>query len=129
MVQGCISGCSRHETEPMCRLCCQVLSAPYGSSLKQYHEATTRFERTVATPHGKKGSVRQKFQNKTWKYMRVRPVPLGYNWALLRLKQIHGEARWEEANIISMLREQGRLMRPSVQHEVWDAEQGKYTKG
>lgn len=120
MVQGCISGCERHPTLPMCRLCCKVLSAPYGSSLRQYNDAKTRYTRSKASPHGRKGTVRQKHQNKTFKYMRVRPVKLGYNWALLRLKQIAGEKRWEEAEINSMVREAGKLLRPSCYSEVWD---------
>ena len=92
-VFACQSGCANNPTLPMCRVCVQALGAPYGASLKQYLEAATRYERTEASPHGRKGTVRQKFQNKTWKYMRVRPVKLGYNWALLRLKQIANEAR------------------------------------
>lgn len=129
MVQGCISGCERNPKLPMCRLCCKVLSAPYGSSMRQYTEANTRYSRSQASPHGKRGTVRQKFQNKTWKYMRVRPVRMSYNWALLRLKQIAGEARYEEATILSMLRDQAKLMRPDLHTEVWDAAQGKFIKG
>lgn len=120
MVNGCISGCERNPTLPMCRLCVKVLSAPFGSSYRQYVESTTRFSRSKASPHGKKGTLRQKFQNKTWKYMRVRPVRMGYNWALLNLKRIHGESRWEEATLISMARDQAKLLKPSCYSEVWD---------
>lgn len=122
MVKNCISGCERNFTLPMCRLCCQTLAAPYGSSMRQYTEAQTRYQRSTASPHGKRGTVRQKHQNKTWKFMRVRPVRMGYNWALLRLKQIAGEKRFEEAHIISMLREQRGLMKPKLYSERWDAE-------
>lgn len=128
MVQGCISGCERNPTLPMCRLCCKVLSAPYGSSMRQYSESKTRFSRSKASPHGKKGTLRQKYQNKTFKYMRVRPVRMGYNWALLRLKQVAGHARWEEATLISMCRDQAKLLKPKLYTERWDEVQGKYVR-
>jgi hypothetical protein len=121
-MNGCISGCNNNPTLPMCRVCVQALGAPYGASLNQYRESITRYERTVASPHGTRGSVRQKFQNKTWKHMRVKPVRMGYNWALLRIKQIHGESRWEEAEIISMLREQNALILGRGQRLVWHGE-------
>src|SRR5258706_9597482 len=129
MVRDCISGCERNPTLPMCRVCCITLAAPYGSSMRQYLEAKTRFQRSEASPHGKRGTVRQKHQHKTWKHMRVKPVRMGYNWALLRLKQIAGEKRCEEEQLISMLREQGKLMKHGFQHLRWDAESGTFVKG
>lgn len=122
MIQGCIGGCVEQPNLPMCRVCTIALAAPFGSSLRQYLEAKTRYQRSSASSHGKRGTVRQKFQNKTWKFMRVRPVKLGYYWKLLRLKQIHGEARWEEAEVISMLRKQNATMSAKGQRLVWHAE-------
>lgn len=127
-VYNCQSGCERNFTLPMCRVCVLALGAPFGASMKQYLDAETRYQRSEASPHGSKGTVRQKFQNKTFKYMRVRPVKLGYNWALLRLKQIAGEKRWEEAEIISMLREHYAGIPGKGQRLVWHPEKGKYTK-
>ena len=40
--------------------------------MRRYQATVTRISRTKATPSGVRGTVRQKHQNRTWKFMRVR---------------------------------------------------------
>lgn len=119
----CKALCKRFPDERMCDVCRANTGTPFGTTWAQV-DAKTQVSK--ASPHGNKGTFRQKHQNKTFKYMRVKPVRLGYNWQLLRLKQIAGEARWEEAEINRMLKEADAMLPAEGQRLTWDGE--KYVK-
>lgn len=99
MVKGCVALCARFQDEPMCGACREALGMPFGATIKRYLETTTRIDRSKATPHGVKGTHRQKHQNRTYKYMRVRS-DLANNYRILDLKMRAGEKRWDEAEQI-----------------------------
>jgi hypothetical protein len=100
-IKGCQALCVRFPDEPMCGCCREATGSPFGRTWRSAQASITRISRTQATSHGGKGKVRQAHQNKTFKYMRIRPSPLGFTWSLLRIKQIAGEARFDEANAIA----------------------------
>lgn len=99
MVKGCEALCVRFPEEPMCGCCREALGMPFGATIKRYLATVTRISRTRSTPHGVKGTQRQKHQNRTWKYMRVRSN-LANNYRILDLKMRAGEMRWDEAEQI-----------------------------
>ena len=100
-VQGCVALCVRFPDERMCGACRDATGSPFGRTWRAVEASITRISRTQATSHGVKGSVRQAHQNKTFKYMRVRPSALGHTWALFAIKQLAGEARFDEAEAIA----------------------------
>lgn len=112
MVKGCVALCAKFQDEPMCGCCREALGMPFGATIERYLATTTRISRSKATPHGNKGSHRQKHQNRTYKYMRVRS-DLANNYRILALKQRAGEKRWEEAEHI-------RLQKAAVD-QAWEA--------
>ena len=121
-VIGCIARCEHNDTLPLCKVCRDTLGAPYGATMAKYVASVTRISRTKATPHGAKGSVRQKHQNKTFKYMRVRPASLPHAATLFRLRQLAGEARFEESEQHRLLKEQYRAAPVNWKREIpnWD---------
>lgn len=123
---GCQKLCVRFPDERLCDYCRKAANVEFGVTFNQVVARLTRISKTKATPHGNKGTIRQKFQNRTFKYMRVKPQRLGYNWALLRIKQVAGEARWEEAERIRMVRDAEAMLPPDGQRLTWDGE--KYVK-
>jgi hypothetical protein len=125
-VAGCKALCIGFQDERLCDHCRRTLNVEFGVTMEQYVARVTRISKTRATPHGNKGTLRQKHQNRTWKYMRVRPQAIGYNSRLLRLKQLAGEARWEEAERIRMVRDAEAMLPPSGQRLTWNGE--KYVR-
>ena len=104
MVKGCEALCVRFPEEPMCGCCRDALGMPFGATIKRYLATVTRISRTRATPFGAKGTTRQKHQNRTYKYMRVRSN-LVNNYRILDLKMRAGEKRWDEAEHIRLQKE------------------------
>jgi hypothetical protein len=100
-IKGCQALCVRFPNEPMCGCCREATGSSFGRTYGAYAASITRISRTRATSHGVKGTVRQAYQNKTFKYMRVKPSKLGHTWALFAIKQLAGEARFDEANAIA----------------------------
>lgn len=98
-VAGCVALCVRFPDEPMCGTCRNATGAPFGATMHRYMATVTRISRSKASPHGVKGTQRQKHQNRTYKYMRVRS-DLANNYRILDLKMRAGEARWDEADSI-----------------------------
>ena len=98
----CQALCVKFPDEPMCGTCRAHTGAPFGASIRQFEASITRISRSAATPHGSRGTVRQKHQNRTWKYMRVRGGDIKHNFRLQALKMRAGEARWDEAEHIRL---------------------------
>ena len=94
----CKALCARFPKGMLCKDCLEASGAPYGTSFEQLQRILATVERTVATPSGTRGTVRQKFQNRSFRYMRVKPGPLAQNYRLLALKQKAGELRFDEEN-------------------------------
>lgn len=101
MVKNCEALCARFPEEPMCGCCRETLGMPFGSTIQRYLASVTRMSRTRASVHGVKGTLRQKHQNRTYKYMRVRSN-IKNNYRILNLKMRAGEARWDEAEHIRL---------------------------
>ena len=99
MVTACKALCVRFPDERMCDACRNALGVPFGYTWAQVERLKARITRSTATPHGERGTHRQKHQNKTFKYMRVRS-DLANNYRILDLKMRAGEARWDEAEAI-----------------------------
>jgi len=99
MVAACKALCIRFEDERMCDVCREATGSPFGYTWKQVDAKVTRISRSKASPHGSKGTHRQKHQNRTFKYMRVRS-DLKNNYRILALKMKAGEAHWNEAEQI-----------------------------
>lgn len=99
MGKKCQALCVRFPNERMCDVCREVTGSPFGYTWDQV--MAKGIQRSKASPHGKAGTHRQKFQNKTYKYMRVRS-DLKQNYRILALKMKAGEARWAEAEHIRL---------------------------
>lgn len=100
-VKGCVALCVRFPEEPMCGCCREATGMPFGASMGRYLASVTKISRTKATPHGDRGTHRQKHQNRTFKYMRVRGS-IAQNYQILALKMRAGEKRWDEAEVIRL---------------------------
>ena len=96
---GCKALCRSFADERMCDACREFTGSPFGYTWSQVDAKVTRMSRSKATPHGERGTHRQKHQNKTFKYMRVRS-DLKNNYRILALKVLAGEKRWDEAEAI-----------------------------
>lgn len=101
-MKACQALCVKFPSEPMCGCCRTALGAPFGASMVQYEASVTRISRSRATPHGNKGTVRQRYPNRMFKYMRVRGGDIKHNFRLLALKMRAGEKRWDEAEHIRL---------------------------
>ena len=99
MGKNCQALCVRFPDERMCDACREVTGSPFGYTWTQVYAKNGGIKRSKASPHGKAGTHRQKFQNKTYKYMRVRS-DLKQNYRILALKMRAGELRWDEAEKI-----------------------------
>jgi len=100
MVKGCVALCARFPDDRMCDVCREATGSPFGYTWKQVQEKVT-ISRSKASPHGERGTHRQKHQNRTFKYMRVRS-DLANNYRILALKMRAGELRWDEAEHIRL---------------------------
>ena len=109
---GCKALCRSFADERMCDACREATGTPFGYTWNQVDAKVTRISRSKASPNGTRGTHRQKHQNKTFKYMRVRS-DLKQNYHILALKMRAGEARWDEAEKI-------RKAKASTD-EAWDA--------
>ena len=96
---GCKALCRSFADERMCDACREFTGSPFGYTWSQVDAKVTRMSRSKASPHGERGTHRQKHQNKTFKYMRVRS-DLAQNYRILDLKMRAGEKRWDEAEQI-----------------------------
>ena len=92
----CKALCKSFADERMCDACREITGLPFGATWSQ---VDSKIQRSKATPHGERGTHRQKYQNKTFKYMRVRS-DLANNYRILALKMRAGEKRWDEAEQI-----------------------------
>ena len=96
---GCKALCKSFADERMCDACRAFTGSPFGYTWNQVYAKGGGISRSKASPHGKRGTHRQKYQNKTFKYMRVRS-DLKNNYRILDLKMRAGELRWAEAEQI-----------------------------